>query len=79
MTLLFFNAKSLPRTISKNEWRKIDRWRRQTQKILAAETRRQIENLGTFGATHPEYARDMMDKIINPPLLVDPTCGGVLS
>lgn len=68
--ILAFDPKSLPRSTTRGEWRKIDRWRRQTVKRLAAATGREIDSLVTFGTTHPELARRLADRLVSPPLLI---------
>lgn len=74
--ILYFDATKFPRSTTRAEWRAIDRWRRETIKRLAAKTARQVENLRLFGSTHPELSRRILDRLINPPVLVyDPARG----
>jgi hypothetical protein len=71
MTLqLYFNPALFPRTITRKEWKKIWRWKRITQKRLAEEFEQQRLNLIMFGTTHPDIKADMLDRMINPPLLI---------
>ncbi len=49
MLQLSFDPRKLPRSMSREEWRKIDRWRRTAQKQVGAEVSRQMEDLGTYG------------------------------
>jgi len=72
MTLaLYFVPQLFPRTITRKEWRKIDRWRRVTQKQLAAAAADQMRNFAAFGSTMPQRMRDdFLNEMVNPPLLV---------
>jgi hypothetical protein len=68
---LYFNPAKFPRTIGRDEWRKIWRWKRETQKTLNIELEKQRENLATFGTTMPNYVRrDVIERMIYPPLLI---------
>jgi len=66
MLQLYFNPQKFPRTITREEWREIWRWKRITEKKLREEMSRQLANLATYGITHPEY----LERFVNPPLLV---------
>lgn len=71
MISLYFVLSKFPRTINRKQWREIWRWKRLTQKQLAVEVSKQLEMLGAYGSTTPDYIRqDMLDNMINPPLLV---------
>lgn len=72
MLALCFNQTKVPRTVTRDEWREIDRWRRVTQRQLAKDAQAEIERLVVFGSTHPELARRMAERITNPPLLLGP-------
>lgn len=61
MIALVFNARAIPRTTTRQQWREIDRWRRMSEAVLRAELRlrrpeieRRLENLALYGTTHPE-------------------------
>lgn len=71
MLQLYFNPAKFPRTIKRDEWKEIWRWKRITENKLIEATETQLQNLVIFGSTMPRYVRDdIMDKTINPPLLV---------
>ena len=68
---LYFVPSKFPRTISRAEWREIWRWKRVVEKRLAEEMQKQSAALGAFGSVMlPEARSEMIDKIVNPPLLV---------
>lgn len=64
--VLYFDPAKFPRTITRKEWKEIWRWKRMTEKALVKELEEQMLNISLFGCSHP----DMLDRIINPPLLV---------
>lgn len=72
MTLaLYFNLSKFPRSLGRDEWKEIWRWKRVTEKKLEAELEQQRFNLIAFGTTMPSYIkRDIIDQMINPPLLI---------
>lgn len=74
--ILMFNPKVLPRTMTRKEWRDIDRWRRLTQKDLRAAAQREeetlrhmCEDLGAFGTAR---LVQRIDRMVNPPVLIGP-------
>ncbi len=61
MIHLAFNARAIPRTTTRQQWREIDRARRTWERAIRAElkrarpeTERRLANLFAFGTTHPE-------------------------
>lgn len=70
--MLYFNPQSIPRSTTKAQWREMWQWKRKVEFRLKAEMDKQMENLILFGSTHPEIAADIADKIINPPILLNP-------
>lgn len=73
MLRLSFNPTKIPRTISKEEWYEIWRWKRVTEKRLSEQIETDIINFTVYGSTWPEEMRqDYMDQLTNPPLLVSP-------
>lgn len=72
MLAIMLDIRRFPRSMSRKEWREIDRWRRVTQRRINEETARQLYNLGAYGTTHPEIYRDVMERIVNPPMLMGP-------
>jgi hypothetical protein len=80
---ILFVPEKLSRSLSKEEWKKCDRWRRVTQKVLAQYDKEMLElatemttNAVLYGSSDSEHVRkmqqDLYDKIINPPLLLGP-------
>ncbi len=70
---LIFNATSLSRAITRAEWKEIWRWKRLTEKRMKKSVEEQIALLVAFGTTMPKHIRsDMVDTIINPPLMIYP-------
>lgn len=45
---------ALPRTMTKAEWRKVDRWRRIVSRRLRQEVERAAFNLIMWGTSHPD-------------------------
>lgn len=71
--LLVFNQASLPRTITKQQWKEIWRWKRVTEQRLKKSIEEQIALLSIYGTTMPKHIRnDMIDVIVNPPLMIYP-------
>ena len=69
--ILVWEPSKLPRTMTREQWHEIDRWRRVTQKKLCAQEERMRLDLMTFGTTHPRGA-EIANRLVNPPLLVHP-------
>lgn len=76
---LLWNDGLIPRSTTRGQWREMNQWRRKTAKILRAneaENLALLTNLVAYGTTHPEITRDirreMMDRAVNPPLLLGP-------
>lgn len=73
MIQLAFNAKTIPRTTTREQWRAIDRWRRVAERKLREEMQRRVKNIMVYGTSHPEiYRRNLLDEIINPPIMTFP-------
>ena len=73
MLVLAFNQSTLPRSMTRQEWREVDRWRRVTQKVLAEQARKRVDNLIAFGSSMPSWQRkDLIDRLVNPTLLLGP-------
>lgn len=71
MLKLYFNLRGFPRTVNREQWRRIWRWKRETEKKLDEEAQRQMNNFVVYGATWPEHIRaDFLEKSINPPLVM---------
>ncbi len=70
---LVFNQEKIPRSTTKEQWQRIFRWKRETDKILKEEVDKQINNFIVYGSTIPQYIKDdMVDRIVNPPIMVYP-------
>lgn len=72
MITLIFRADAIPRTTTREQWREIHRWKRETEKKLREAAELRMRNLAAFGTTHPELLRGYMDEIINPPVMYYP-------
>jgi hypothetical protein len=69
---LLFDQNKLPRTMTRQQWRKCDRWRRSAQKILRQYTERRLEALIRIGTSNPVLQDELLNEIINPPVLMGP-------
>lgn len=70
---LYFVPSKVPRTITRKEWYDCWRWLRITRKKLAEQLEQERMMLSVYGTTMlPEAKRDLMEKMINPPLLLGP-------
>lgn len=57
----------------KHEWKETYRWVRRTKKILNEEMNKRQVDFATYGSTMlPEMKKDILDQMINPPLLLEP-------
>lgn len=65
MMQILWTPHMLPRTMTRAEWREIDRWRRVTQRELNKQGDAAMRDLLIFGS-----ARIDVDRIINPPMIV---------
>lgn len=68
---LLWQPNHLPRTMSRREWREIYRWKRVEEKKLLRMERETLR----FAVEFNEL--DMLDRIVNPPLLIHPLMGGI--
>lgn len=70
---LVFNATSLSRSITRQQWKEIWRWKRLTGRRLKKSVEEQIGLLVAYGTNIPSHIRkDMIDVIVNPPLMIYP-------
>jgi len=67
---LLFDQNKLPRTMTRQQWQECDRWRRSTQKILRQYTERRLEALIRIGTSNPVLQDELLNEIINPPVLM---------
>lgn len=68
---LYFNSAKVPRTIGREEWKLCWRWVRVCRKRLAEQLEKERELL--LWADLPSHIKhDIMDKMVNPPLLLGP-------
>lgn len=71
--MLVFNPERLSRSITRDEWRDIWRWKRVTEKQLRKSVEEQIGLLVAYGNNMPQkIRRDIIDVVVNPPLLMYP-------
>lgn len=67
---LIFNPRKIPRTITRQEWKEIHRWRRVTQKNINEMIQLGRNRLTILG---PGKQRDdLIDRMINPPVILGP-------
>lgn len=69
---LLWTPDKLPRTMTRKQWRKIDRWRRVTEKSLDAQRRESARQAQMIATSRPDIASRMFDRLMNPALLVHP-------
>lgn len=70
---LYFVPTLLPRTISRKEWYDLWRWKRVMQQELTVAAWRETAFFREYGHTlTPEQRRDMLDRMVNPPILLGP-------
>lgn len=72
MIQLLFQQGAIPRTTTREEWRKIDRWRRETTKRLRADAEQGLATALTLGVSHPGIMEDYINRAVNPPVLIYP-------
>lgn len=73
MELLIFNPSSLPRSMTRREWKEADRWRRTVQRKLSEEMNERLDILAEFGAELPRRIRqELTEGLINPPAIIHP-------
>jgi hypothetical protein len=76
MLQLLFDQTRLPRTMKRDDWKAVDRWRRVTKKVLERHTSQLTVAYILYGNMMSERQRaEVLDKMINPPLLVLPDAG----
>ncbi len=78
---LAFSQGKIPRSTTREQWLAMWRWKRITERELRKHEdemldllREQTTNLSIFGNTESEHVakmrRDLIDRIVNPPLLI---------
>lgn len=67
---LLFNPANLPRSMKRQEWREIDRWRRTSTKRMRKAFDSKLSAAMAFGDKH--LIAQVIDEAINPPLLIGP-------
>lgn len=72
MIRLIFNKTAIPRTTTREQWRDIWRWKRETEKKLAEQAAKHLEAVIMFGTSHPEILDRYMDRATNPPVMIYP-------
>lgn len=71
--ILIFEGHRLPRSMTREQWRKVDRWRRLTNQQLRAQVERRtnfLRDLGAYGSA--ELQMKIANEICNPPIMVFP-------
>lgn len=72
--VLVFDITKIPRSTTREEWIELHRWRRLAQKRIEEAIRAKLEMLlstrDDFSAFGTAIRRDIMDNLINPPLLL---------
>lgn len=78
MVSLYWNPSKVPRTLTREQWKECYRWVRITRKRLREELQKQQQFLATYGTTMPQIIKnDILDKMVNPPLLLGPYMEGL--
>lgn len=71
--ILHFNQTKIPRSVTRQEWKEIWRWKRITERKLNVTIQQEINDLVIFGSTIPQHIKsDILDKLAYPPLLLGP-------
>jgi hypothetical protein len=68
---LLFQASRISRATTRDQWRLIHRWRRETEKEFRQRDARSLEVAAILPADHP-YRRRALDHLVNPPIMVFP-------
>lgn len=63
---LVFDQGRIPRTTTRAEWRKIDRWRRTTMRTIRESEEGLRNGLVAFGSVK------IAERLINPPIMIYP-------
>jgi hypothetical protein len=70
---LYFDPRMLPRTMTRDEWRALDRWRRLIRKELAQQLEARREMIARLITDVSIFGRAaVLDDMVNPPLLLGP-------
>lgn len=70
---LYFNILTIPRTITREEWKRLWQWKRITEKDLQLQEEKKVNMLRRYGDVMPlETKSRMIDEMVNPPLLLGP-------
>jgi hypothetical protein len=67
---LLFNPAKLPRTMTRKEWKEIDRWRRVVTRKLRESLEQRLSEVFIRGGE--KFLIDVLDEAVNPPLLLGP-------
>lgn len=67
---LMFVPEKIPRTTTREQWRKMWRWKREAESRLRADIERATRDLVIFDETRHKIGKDIAEGLINPPLLV---------
>lgn len=59
---LSFDWRKIPRSLTRAEWREIDRWRRKAQRQIRAEITRQQNDVAVFGTAVIGFAPRQKEK-----------------
>lgn len=69
--ILVFNPDKIPRTTTRQQWRKMWRWKRTTEKELRKRVDEAMNNFIVYGTTWtPEMRARYLDEVVNPPILL---------
>lgn len=70
---LYLDICKIPRTVTRAEWKEIHRWRRIVTRQLKKDVQHKMDMLAVYGTTMlPEMKEDLLNEMINPPLLLGP-------
>jgi len=73
MIQLSFDPSAFPRTTTRSEWKDIWRWKRETEKKIAATMKSQMDNFRIYGSTWaPFMQEEFIQRVINPPIMMHP-------
>jgi hypothetical protein len=71
MIKLLFVPEQFPRTIGRDEWKEIWRWKRVTERELTKAAEQQRNDFITYGSTWPTAVRErIINEMINPPVVI---------
>lgn len=70
MIQLVFNPERLSRKTTRDEWKLLWRWKRETQKKFEEVLTTEVASLANV--TDPDIKAAMLDRIVNPPIMIVP-------